>query len=100
VRGWLNVPMPVGEPKLQNSVGVELRGVRNAVLQVFVYRRENSIDADFPIVPAMMPGEIRARVAFPVATLLRDDDGGGLLVGREQRRGVAHASCNTQKHVG
>src|SRR5579862_1913025 len=97
--GWLNVPVVVGKLELQCRAGIKLRGIGDLILQVFVHGVEESVNAGLPIVSAMMPRQVGARVSFAVTTILIYDHWSGLRVRGKQRRRVPHARGKTQEDV-
>ena len=94
VGGRLDIPAAIGELKLLLSIGIELRRIRDGVAQRFVDRREERVDSGFPVVAAVVAGQIGARVTFAIAAILRDDHGSGQRIGSEI--GARHrARCRT-----
>src|SRR6266849_944743 len=97
VERGLDVPPFIGKLKLQLGARIEWRRVGDAVIQGFAHRCEERIGARFPVVAAVMPSDVRTKIAFAVSAILIDDDRGGQIIGAQNETGIAHASGETQK---
>src|SRR5690348_17263413 len=99
ISGRLDVPVMICEREIQLRPWIEKTWIRDVVAQRFAHGAEDAISAGFPIMMAMVPGEVRAQVAFAVAAVLRNDDGSCGCIRAQSHVGVAHAAGEAQKQV-
>ena len=89
VGGRLDIPSVIGKLKLLLSVGIKLRCIGDDVVQRFMHGRKKTVDTGFPVVAALVSGQVGARVAFSIASRLRNDYRSGQWIGSQIGAGVA-----------
>ena len=100
VKRRLDVPFAVREIQIQLRAGIECRPLGDLILQRFVNRSEEGIGAGFPVVVAVVAGDVAANVAFAIAAVLIDDDRGGKRIGAKREAGIAHGAGKAEEQVG
>ena len=81
------------------GAGVELRGVRNCILQVFTDRRKDRVQAYLPVVMSVVSGKVCADITLAVATVLENGHRRGGLTGRQTRARISNTSRQDQLEV-
>ena len=94
-----DVPAVIRKLKLQLRSRIEESRIRYGILQCFAHRAKNAVHACFPVVMSVMPGEVRAQIAFAIAAVLRNNHRSGRRVRAQRCARIPHASGKTQKQV-
>src|ERR1700736_1552106 len=100
ISGRLDIPAVVRELKLLLRTRIELRRVNDRVLQSFVDGIEDVVHTHFPVLSAMMPGQVSADITLAVATVLRNNDGSGRKIGKQLCACIPHVGGNGQQEIG
>src|SRR5689334_7956076 len=66
----LDIPMLVRKLKGSLSARIKLRRILNRILQCLVNGSEEAVHTGFPIMMALVAGEVGAQIAFAVAAVL------------------------------
>src|SRR5579864_2133083 len=95
--GLLSVHRLGGELEPYRRAGIELRRIGNGVLERLVNRIEDAVRADLDVVMTVMPGEIGARIAFPKASLLGNEDRSRIGIRPKPGGVVAHTALGIEQ---